>query len=218
MYVFTASITPQCYCCSPQQLGGIFASAQLARGAARRYLRDERYLYDDGGLRWNYPPEDDEFTPLAEPALRKACRKAGLSASGEADELRARLREGEEAARRSRIRDELLKVAMVDATALGGKTLEESVDKAIELEEDEKDEVKSSAAEEAFFNGADNARVFDELHSTEHWKTDGSGSIHVPQGYWCNGKQCPFAMTVSREEVRTSLEKEKSECEEEEGE
>ena len=164
------------------------------------------------------PETDDEFTPLAAEALREACRKARLSTSGEAGVLRARLREGEMSARRSHFRNELLEAAMVDATALGAKTLERRVDVAVEYEEVEKFQDEVDAARVAFFNGADIAlEDGDRNWSEEHWKMDGSGSIYtsVATASCCHGcHSC--TVTVSRQKVRTSLAKEESEKESEE--
>lgn len=177
----------------------VFATAQLARAAARVYLRDN--THDNVYGEWHFSEDIadyDEFAAMLVKALREACTVQGLSAKGAADELRSRLREAKFARLRAKVRTDLL------AACAPAESLERAVERALDDNDDEF-QLCIEKAEMAFFAGEDNADDFEGAACEEKWNADGSGTITAPYGASCCQGPLTVTMTVTRFKIRDRL-------------
>jgi hypothetical protein len=194
-YVFSLSCAQSEYCCGGAPDGGalfVCATAQLARAAARSYLRDSTPVFDELHFSGDVSAYD-EYAGVPVAQLREACTAQGLAAVGAADALRSTLREGKVALLRAKIRTDLL------AAGEPAATLEQAVERALDDEDDF--ELSIERAEEAFFAGEDNADDFEGAACAERWNADGSGKITAPHGGSCCWGSVALTVTVTRLKV-----------------
>jgi hypothetical protein len=177
---------------------GVYGSAKLARGAARKLLMAACSERGDWGA---LSPENfldpGEYATWSKKELRGECTERGISSEGHGADMRSRLDASDRKARIDSARADALKAGTSEVKAEA---------RLKQIMEDEYD-ARRDAAVAYFLSGAlDAGKAFKNSDSffTESWDgEDMGGSMKAPEGGSTDdGEPQPFSVSVTRGVVR----------------
>ena len=177
---------------------GVYGSAKLARGAARKVLDDVCGVWEDwGALRHENFLDPGEYAAWSKKELRGECKERGMASEGHSADMRSRLDASDRTAR----------IDSARADALKAGTSEDKAEERLEQIMEDECNARYDAALAYFMSGAlDAGKAFKNSDSffTESWGgEDTGGSMDAPKGgIRFDGEPQPFSVSVTRTVLR----------------